>query len=854
MFKTDDEKYILRQLSNNQVVLFLGSGFSLKAKNKLGENFPTGYGLGKKIWEFLEYTEDYDNTVLPEMYQAFLGKGISLEKKKEFLINNLTSSEIPADYNNLPVPYWFKIYTTNIDDIIEKTYRNERKKIVELIFPFDQYSERDQSLESTQVIYLHGKLPCNPDEVIFSPQQYAKAQLTHEPLYAQFVYDYSTLPTIFIGTELNEPLFERYIAARNARFGLKERRPKSFLITPNLSPVKADNLKTNYNVHHIPGTTVDFLEWLSQIRTHLPSKVDIIRNTFPNLLDLMEFSKISFTSKSSLNEFAKCFKRVPKEIEPVQERSGFLMGTSPRWNDIARDLDIPRTINETLFNHCNTYLSSTNKNDKTMVIGLIGHAGSGKSTIIKRLGLTLSQNARTTFLSYSDFIPRISDITNVLTSIDQRVVLLFDNSKNALPQIPKLINALNRDLKYPPLIVLSIRSNFSNYLERAVTPDLAELIRIRIPNLDNQEINDLISKLEENNLLGVLSGMSSGQRFSEFKKRANRQLLVAMKEATQGKLFDQIIRDEYDSLTPHEAKIIALCIALNSELGFTNSKQDIVGFAKVAQNEALNFLDTVLDGTIISVGTTKSRFMLRHKILADYIIDKCASQSELKEAYIRVLSVLAPELIQTAGPSRIFNLYKALINHRLLYRRFKNDIELAREVYESITAYFKSDFHFWLQYGSLEMEGEGGDLLLSQNYISQAESLNPKSNFVQTAKCQLLYRQSISAATLDQSIEYKNAADQLAQSLLLSYGEEEPILFHINIQGRYRYISKWIHDRDEKIQEFIDLKSTVETGLSFHPFNRELSTLGSLVDRARIQLGLNADLDDPAIPDFLDNR
>lgn len=31
MFDKDDEKYLIRQLSNNQVVLFLGSGFSFDA-------------------------------------------------------------------------------------------------------------------------------------------------------------------------------------------------------------------------------------------------------------------------------------------------------------------------------------------------------------------------------------------------------------------------------------------------------------------------------------------------------------------------------------------------------------------------------------------------------------------------------------------------------------------------------------------------------------------------------------------------------------------------------------------------------------------------------------------------------
>ncbi len=851
MFKPDDEKYLLRQISNNQAVLFLGSGFSLDAKNKLNENFPTGWTLGKKIWEFLKFDGDYDNTTLPEMYQAFLSKGIKKEAKSEFLINNLTSSDIPDFYNSICIPHWFKIYTINIDDIIEKTFRRSSKSMDELRYPFDQFSERDQSLDKTQIVYLHGKLPCNPDQVIFSSQQYAKAQLTHDPLYGQFVYDYSTLPTVFIGTELSEPLFEKYIIAREARFGLKERRPKSFLITPSISPVKKEILKNDYNVHHVKGTTKDFLEWILSIKSDLPEKNEILKNTFPNLLSILEYADLAGISKKSITQFSRCFNRVPKEIIPIKERSGFLQGTSPRWNDIVMDLDIPRTITTDIVNISEEFLSSKNVNDKTKIIALYGYAGSGKSTILKRLGLSLSQQGRTIFLSYSDFIPRKEDIVSVISAIDERVVLMFDNSKNAISQLPGLITSLNNQLENPPLIIIGIRSNYADLLDQYLTPDIVDVSRLSIPDLDDLEIDNLIEKLDKHNLLGVLSGMSASKRIYEFKNRAHRQILIAMKEATKGMSFNEIIKDEYDSLVPCESKILSICLALNTELGFTNTKQEIIGFSKEPQNSTLNLLDTVLQGTIITVGTTKSKFMLRHRILADYFINKCATSCDLKEAYIRVLSVLAPELIQANGPSRIFNLYKALINHRFLYRRFKKEIDLAREVYDSITEYFKSDHHFWLQYGSLEMEGNGGDLELAKNYISQAESLSPKSNYVKTAKCNLLYIQACSSKNQEQAYAYKQEADDLAHTLILDIGKEEQIIFHIYCAGRYKYLSKWINDKEKKKDELNKLKSSIKTGQAFHPFSKKLPLISDTVQRAYLQLGLNESIDDPELPDYI---
>ena len=72
MFKKDDEKYLKRLIARNEVILFLGSGFSLNATNKLGEKFPTGKILAEKIWSFLGYTGDYDGTSLPELYQVLI--------------------------------------------------------------------------------------------------------------------------------------------------------------------------------------------------------------------------------------------------------------------------------------------------------------------------------------------------------------------------------------------------------------------------------------------------------------------------------------------------------------------------------------------------------------------------------------------------------------------------------------------------------------------------------------------------------------------------------------------------------------------------------------------------------------
>ena len=94
MFSKDDEKYLVRLIGSNQVVLFLGSGFTSEALNRMGEPFPLGRDLSIKLWDFLGYRSDYDETKLPEMYQAFLSSPIKLDRKKEFLENTLDRKSV----------------------------------------------------------------------------------------------------------------------------------------------------------------------------------------------------------------------------------------------------------------------------------------------------------------------------------------------------------------------------------------------------------------------------------------------------------------------------------------------------------------------------------------------------------------------------------------------------------------------------------------------------------------------------------------------------------------------------------------------------------------------------------------
>lgn len=113
-------QFLLRQFENGNVVLFAGAGFSTGAQNSLERDPPIGSELSAVLAKESGWPDAGD--VLPVVYaqaRAHLGSaGLN-----DYLAR-LYKGCVPAFWHSLtPKLYWYRIYTTNIDDLIENSYR-----------------------------------------------------------------------------------------------------------------------------------------------------------------------------------------------------------------------------------------------------------------------------------------------------------------------------------------------------------------------------------------------------------------------------------------------------------------------------------------------------------------------------------------------------------------------------------------------------------------------------------------------------------------------------------------------------------------------------------------------------------
>src|ERR1700690_4496617 len=113
-----DRDFLLKSITSNSAVLFLGAGFSIGAKNKNGEAIPLAKQFSEILWGFLGYSVVYDGTNFPTIFESALKRKHS--DGQRVLDLNFRCSAIPDWYNFVPQIFWHRIYTTNVDDLIER--------------------------------------------------------------------------------------------------------------------------------------------------------------------------------------------------------------------------------------------------------------------------------------------------------------------------------------------------------------------------------------------------------------------------------------------------------------------------------------------------------------------------------------------------------------------------------------------------------------------------------------------------------------------------------------------------------------------------------------------------------------
>jgi hypothetical protein len=513
-------------------------------------------------------------------------------------------------------------------------------------------------------------------------------------------------------------MFFHYLNLRDPKErDIQEYRPKSYLINRTIGAMRMANLRER-NIIGIECTAEEFFSSLKQeVRLDSLSLNSVRQAAYPHII-IQNNKPLLDATVSRHFEFVRS-DALPFTRKPSAE--SFFMGAEPDWFDIHEQRDGFRTIVQELLDNLPVY------RDSFLTLVLHGPAGSGKTTALMRCAERLSAVGGQVY--FAKGIERL-DLSGLIEQAKkaerekQRVFIFIDVFGRHMAAIDAAREGLRNSKNVT--LVLADRTNKFAQISHAIA-DFAP-IDIRMPDLNTTDVAGIIAKLKQFGCLGKLREKTPDQQVSAFMERADKQLLVALREATSGEGFDIILRNEFSELpAPAQLAYTICCIAvahgapgvylrhLMPCLGRTQFKQGVI-------------IKDLLRGVIVPTAYNDAMVKPRHRLIATWVANEIAPTGIKVDAVGKFLKQIAPDIVpnEIRRRSPAYIAYRGMINSEAMKETFSNDPEIILGLYGDLKEYYDRDFLFWLQFGMAQINA--GDLGIAENYLDQSLAIYPTSH------------------------------------------------------------------------------------------------------------------------------
>ncbi|RXZ51728.1 hypothetical protein ESO86_01070 [Agromyces binzhouensis] len=673
------------------------------------------------------------------------GNALREQLERMFTVDRSTLPKRYADWFALP---WSRIYTLNIDDLDSAVQAAKKGADLNILSALTS-SPGDERAGATTVVHLNGRLADYP-RVTFDPPTYGSRTATPDAWYQQFIVDTVTRPTLYIGTVLDEPPIWHYLSQRGAKGGASETRPRSWLFTKNL-PIARRELLAGFNINLIEAYEQEVYEAVVE----------------PFRAQLLEVSaqrrRRARTGASTAANVADIIAENPKG------ESAFLMGSEPSWGDIhdgyAAEFEIDVELESRVLA----------KSDGAVV--LHGPAGSGKSTSLMRLAAVLAARGNSVAWVDPGAAESIAQIETDIADLEPDYVFVDEVDRFARGAR----SLIERVAASGAVVVGASRTHRLNAI--GLRNDL-DADYVGTPPLTDRDAEALIEMLERANRLGALLSKSPAERIKAVTRRADRQLLVTLIEATSGRKFHDKVADECADLAGIQLSAYGVICATHAAENFGLSIDDLLMAVHGATNEGVSELKQLISDQLLLQVDGKLR--ARHRTIAESAVDHFRKEGQLAtwlEMLLFMVAIKYDRSAQDAGPYK--KLLVRFLNHRFLNDQLREPGDV-RGVYGALEGVLAQEFHYWLQRGSYELDY--GDLTLAETFLRQAEAIRPDDNLFETAWCHLLLKMSLNSARGVSARELAEEALRRLSALLDDPGTRTPHTYAVYL----RYGSQWV--------------------------------------------------------------
>ena len=302
------------------------------------------------------------------------------------------------------------------------------------------------------------------------------------------------------------------------------------------------------------------------------------------------------------------------------------------------------------------------------------------------------------------------------------IYLFVDQLALHVDKIHNLLKAAEQ--RSLPLVIVGAESDadwntFCGLLESSFDPE-----ERRVANLSTREARELIELLERHHCLGLLADKTYDERVDAFMGRADRQILVALHELTQGKPFEEIVFAEHRNVHPEQARQLYLDIATMHQFGVNIRAGTISRISGIELEDYQKDFFYPLENIVRVETDTYSGdycYRTRHSRVATLVFRQvCADDSAKAAQFIRLLEGM------DVGYSSDRRALEEITKGRGLVENFSRP-ESVRLIFETAVKLAPTQAFLHQQWAIFELNHSHGSISDAEKHAADAHELDLKS-------------------------------------------------------------------------------------------------------------------------------